>query len=160
MLNYEKIKKVAKYSHFVGAGLLFITSVMRLFTLNFKAIEVLLSIYYVLFGLIIIMSELKYQRVLTHFYFMNFSFGKAIFAGFIATMVFSFEWIQLATFVFFLVACCGFIVLGVLFSKQEIAEVTESPSSVPPEGNKGTDGQKETEKKDSTPQVNLPAPYV
>ena len=158
MVDYEKIKSVAKLCHFAGAGLLFLTSIMRFITFNFKGIDFLLSLYYIFFGLIIIGTELRMDKVLTYFYFMNFSFGKAIFAGFIATMVFSSDWIQLATFAFFLVACCGFLVLGALFTKKEmedaIPKTLDSQSESKPETSQKAEG-KGTDKQD-----NLPAPIV
>lgn len=162
MVDYEKVKRAAKLCHFAGAGLLFVTSIMRIISLSFNGLDFLLSLYYIFFGLIIVGTELRMPKVLTYFYFMNFSFGKAIFAGFVATIVFSSDIIQIATFVFFLVACCGFIVLGALFTKKEMEDAIpkrlDSQTESKPEVEQKTEPAKGTEQ--AKVQDNLPAPMV
>jgi len=172
MVDYEKVRKVAIVCHFIGAGLLFLTSILRFVSFNFTSTEFILSIYYILFGAIIILTELGYQRILEQFYFLNFSFGKAGFSLFIATLLFNLSnWFQILVSIFFLVAGLGFLIIGCFFMSEEREKAVpkQVSSSAPQIDNKlpvGNDAQKDAEKPKEIEMVNvhgnnqLPAPQV
>ena len=93
------------------------------------------------------------QKIIDQFYFMNYSFGKALFSGFIATLTFSSYWLQLAVAIFFATACGGFIVLGLLYTKQESEN---APAKAP--GN--VEAKPGEVKKEQELENKLPAPQV
>ncbi len=127
MVDYAKVRQFTVFVHCIGSVLLFITSISRFFQLDFSSTTFVLSIYYIGFGVLIILSELRIERVLRHFYFMNFSFGKAVFAGFVATLTFSLSLFQLVVGSFFIVACGGFLILGFIYTRQEAKDAVPKP---------------------------------
>ena len=154
MVSYDTIRKITIVCHCLGALLLFIISVVRFVQFDFTSSTFVLSIYYILFGLIIVCCEIGFAKVLEQFYFMNYSFGKALFAGFIATLTFTLYWLQLAVSIFFMVACAGFIILGLFYTSAETDKaVQKSPAQE--EGKADSEPKKEQEMDNQ-----LPAPQV
>ena len=147
-MNYEHVKKVAKICHFVGAGLLVFMAIMEFTKGSFNVGEFFLNVYYILFGILIALVEIGFERVMKHFYFMKFSFGKAFFAVFIAILCFgSTYWARILCGVFFSAACVGFVIIGFFFRAQELAEINENQPNADP-AKPQTDG--ETAKPTST----------
>ncbi len=129
-LEYSTVRMIAKGAHFVGAILLFVTSITKFLMFNFLKTEFVMTLYYMLFGLIIITVELGIKLVLNQFYFMNFSFGKALFAGFVGSITFTTGyWLQLLLSAFFFAACLFFIILGCLCRSPELSEFNQNNPS-------------------------------
>ncbi len=133
MVAYELIRKIARICHFVGAVILFLMAGYRFIKFDFTSTEFILCVYYVLFGLLIIFTELGFQFMIKHFFFMNYSFGKALFAAFVATLCYGTSyWVQLAVAIFFTVACAGFLVMGFIYTSEENeAAKANSPDADP-----------------------------
>eukprot|EP00826_Nyctotherus_ovalis_P000538 TRINITY_DN0_c699_g1_i2.p1 TRINITY_DN0_c699_g1~~TRINITY_DN0_c699_g1_i2.p1 ORF type:complete len:167 (+),score=50.80 TRINITY_DN0_c699_g1_i2:37-501(+) len=122
-MDYEKIKKVVKICHFVGAGLLLFLGIAEFTRIDVFSGDFFLNLYFILFGGLIVFTELGFSFVFEYFYFMKFSFGKCFFAGFIAIITFgSTYWVRLLTAIFFTVACFGFLILGIFYGKKELAD--------------------------------------
>ena len=125
-MEYNTIRMVAKLMNYGGAILLFVTSIMKFLTFNFMKTEFILNLYYILFGLIIFAVELGIRPVLTQFYFMNFSFGKALFAGFVGSITFTISyWLQTVLSSFFFAACLFFFILGCVCHKAESEDLSK-----------------------------------
>ena len=118
-IEYSTVKFVARICHFVGAGLLLLLGIMEFARLDFIATTFFMNIYYILFGIVIVLTELGFQRVIDNFYFMRFYFGKSFFCGFIGILCFgSSYWVRLLTAIFFVVACIAFLILGFFYRKE------------------------------------------
>ena len=127
-MSYEAIKKVAAICHIVGAGLLVIMSVINFAQFNFTSIDFVLTIYYILFGAIIVFCELGINFVLKNFYFMNFFLGRAIFCTFVACITFQTDyWLKILISVFFIVAAVCFVFLGFCYSAEEATIEEKNP---------------------------------
>ena len=154
-MNYEKIKKVAKICHLVGAALLLLVGISEFFRVDVFRGDFFLNIYFILFAGLIVLVEFDFKIAFEYFYFMKFSFGKSLFAGFIALLCFgSSYWIRILVGVFFCVACIGFLIMGASFGKNEKdeAESQSNPSTV------SSTSKPEDAPKASDPK--LPAPQV
>ena len=133
-MDYDCVGKIARFSHFVGALMLFAMAILKFTQMNFTNSEFVIDIYYILFGILIVLIEFGIQKVIDQFYFMNYSFGKALFSGFIATLCYGTSyWAQLIVAIFFTVACAGFLLLGFMFNSQEQQNVQKSPDPAKPE---------------------------
>ena len=153
--GYSKIKMIVKICHLVGAGLLLLLGISELTKVTGFNSDLFLNIYFILFGAIIALVEFNIEFIFTCVYFMKFSFGKSLFAGFIAILSYgSTYWIRLLTAIFFTVACIGFLILGIFYSKKEM-EGEEAEKAGTGE-KKPEEKQAESKKEDDR----LPAPQV
>ncbi len=159
--NYDSVKRVARICHFVGAVLLFLMSIVRFSQLNFTSTEFILCVYYIFFGVLIIFVELGFEFITSKFFFMNYSFGKALFAGFVATLCYGTSyWVQLAVAIFFTVACLGFLVMGFMFTSQE-AENVKPKDPAAADANKNAPAAPATSNNQrEADNMKLPAPQV
>ncbi len=156
-------KSMATGCQYLGAALLFYLGISRIFTLSFLANNVVLSLYYILFGAIILMGELGFGIISRKFHFLDRNFGKAFFALFIATFTFTISyWVQLGVSLFFLVAGGCFVVLGFTSPAEETTSDPareEDKKKAEPEGKRY--GTVETDaNKAKTEAAGLPAPIV
>ena len=160
-MSYETVKKVAQIWHGVGAILLFVTSILKIAQFNInQAIDYIMTAYYILFGILIVLIEFGVPKVLQVFYFMNFSFGKALSCAFIATMTFNLhDTMQLITTIFFFIAALGFLIIGFCFCGKEAEEAAknapQSAGESPAPAAATSDGKGQPEMHND-----LPAPQV
>ena len=171
MVDYARVRMIVKFAHIAGAILLFVIAVIQFAQLNFSQMKFIMLIYYILFGILIILIELGFGAVLRYFYFMYYSWGKAVFAFFVATLIFTKDqWWQLASSIIFFIAAAGFIVLGFVYRSEEAEEAAkhlpppkEGEAAAQPAQAPATQDQKPA---DITPADNnpndrpKPAPYV
>lgn len=119
-IRYSKFMKVTKGIQILAALLLIVLAIVR-FT-DIAQLETfslwIITIYFVLFGLVMLIFEFEIKRVKAYFYFMNFCFGKAIFDFFIGCMVLSGEihsWLEIPIAVVFFAATLALILIGICY---------------------------------------------
>lgn len=157
-MDYEKLKKIVKVCHFVGAGLLLFVGIAEFVRMNAFSGDFFLNVYFILFGGLIVLTELGFSFVFDFFYFMRFSLGKAFFAGFIAILSYgSTYWPRLLTAIFFTVAFVGFLILGIVYWKKERDEAEGSDGS---QGTQATPPTSKPEEPSKPADPGLPAPQV
>ena len=152
-MSYEGVSRIARICHILGAVLLFVMSIIGFAQLNFTSTQFVMYVYYIFFGVLIIFVELGFTKVIEQFYFMNYSFGKALFAGFVATLCYGTNyWVKLAVAIFFTIASGGFLILGMMFTSEETKNaVQKAPSG---------EENKPAEQKGREMDNKLPAPQV
>ncbi len=130
--NYPCLIKFSKFFHAAGAVLLFVISIIKFAQFNFQTTEFILTIYYIFFGILIILVELGLGRVLDNFHFMRFAFGKMLFAIFMAGITFTLSyWLQAIVSVFFMIAAVFFGMIGCCYYKEEKEIAEDHPGSEP-----------------------------
>jgi len=103
-----------------GAILLFIISVLEFARLDITHTKIIMTVYYILFGVLIILFELKLTRVLDQFHFMRFALGKCLWCFFLTGLLFSIDyWLQIVVFIFFAVAGVFYGIIGIIFRNEE-----------------------------------------
>lgn len=98
-------------------------------------VDFFLSIYYILFGILLCLSELPFQRILFFFSFLKTFIGKAIFLLFLGTLIFDTGvwWHILVAIIMWCVAGCYFVLAFACKSKlREPEEVKSSESGGQP----------------------------
>jgi hypothetical protein len=92
-------------------------------------VEFFLSIYYILFGILVCLSELPFQKILFFFSFLKTFFGKAVFLLFLGTLIFDYAvwWHILVAICLWCVAICYFF-LGCA-CKSKLREPEEKKSA-------------------------------
>mmetsp|Transcript_25801 Transcript_25801/g.45479 ORF Transcript_25801/g.45479 Transcript_25801/m.45479 type:complete len:194 (-) Transcript_25801:1398-1979(-) len=87
-------------------------------------VDFFLSIYYILFGVLVCFSELPFQKILYFFSFLKTFIGKAIFLLFLGTLVFdnAVWWHVLVAIVMWCVAICYFVLAFACKSKLKNPE--------------------------------------
>ena len=119
-VNYDCIRKTGKVFYCLGALLLFLLAVLRFAQLDFTNTQFVIYVYYIGFGILIILIEMELGKVLDNFYFMRWAWGKGGFATFIATLCFNLDyWIQIMVWIFFACASIFFFVIGCCYFSEE-----------------------------------------
>ena len=74
-----------------GVGMVFL-GVLGLINYDYDGVRgFFLTVYYVLFGLLLCVSEMPCDALMTCFFFLKFYFGKFLFCLFLATITFSWD---------------------------------------------------------------------
>ena len=91
-----------------------------------------LGFYYVIFGIIVCLSELRWERLLNWFFFLRFYLGKAVFFLFLATLIFTWSEIYylVISIVFFVVSGMYFILLCTSNNKDYSGTEANEPNGV------------------------------
>ena len=96
-----------------GLGLIGI-GLLKLASFSFdRFLDIMLSVYFVLFGILLILMELPFPKLLTCFSFLGYYLGKAIFLLFCGTLMFGWEWYEIclsiclfiASLLYFMLTC-------------------------------------------------------
>jgi hypothetical protein len=90
---------------------------------------VMITIYFVLFGLFLLAVEFGLKRIKVSFYFLNFCWGKALFDFFIGCMAVSSalgSWVEIPIAIVFFLATLFLLIIGVCYRKEESARVEKA----------------------------------
>jgi hypothetical protein len=72
--------------------------------------DIMLAIYFIIFGILLMLMELPFPKLLVCFNFLAFYLGKAIFLLFLATLTFGWLWFEiLLSIVLFVASACYFV---------------------------------------------------
>ena len=73
-----------------------------------------------LLGVLFILCEIEWEKVLSHFNFLRYYLGKAFFCLFLGLLCFNKDkWFTILVGIIFWVVCAIYIILGVVFFNQE-----------------------------------------
>ncbi len=115
------------FTQIASAILLVILSIVRIIKITEARTFTLyvMTIYFVLFGLVILLVELGLKPIKRTFYFLNFAWGKAIFDFFIACMSLSTGFygttsmITIPVAIVFFLGCLFFIIISIFYREEE-----------------------------------------
>lgn len=134
-INDVKLSTLLKILAFLCGIALIAIGITKFTTLQIAdPVDFFLSIYYILFGVLVCFSELPFQRILYFFSFLKTFIGKAVFLLFLGTLVFDTIWWHiLVAIVLWGVAICYFILACACKSKlQEPQEKKEGAANEQP----------------------------
>lgn len=100
-----------------GLGLIFL-GIYELANFDFDELrEFFLWIYYILFGIIVCLIEMPFERLMSWFYFLKFYFGKGVFFLFLGSITFDWDpyYYLIISLVFF---CTGVMYLILSFTVE------------------------------------------
>ena len=129
----EKIFKISMVIQIANAAILIVTGLLRIFMVKTYSAEshafagFTLSLYLILFGVMILLVELTIMRARAWFYFLNFGWGKALFSLFIALFLLgsgrAVRWLDVLLAVYF-------IIISIFFLFVYLAKRTAEPTYV------------------------------
>ena len=111
------IQQWARAFQFIGAAILILLGFLRFFQSAVLADppSFILSFYYFIFAFVLVACEFQWKFVITHFYFMYYSWGKGVIDFFLFTMCFDTEilpLVQIPVSIFFLCASVMYFIIA------------------------------------------------
>ena len=129
----EQIFKICRVVQIANAAVLIVTGLVRIFMVKAYSGEshafagFTLSVYLILFGVMLLLVELTIMRARAWFYFLNFGWGKSLFSLFIALFVLgsgrAVRWLDVLLAVYF-------IIISIFFLFVYLAKRTAEPAYV------------------------------
>jgi hypothetical protein len=81
---------VTKVMFFGGALGLIVVAALRFTTIGTQTVhQAILNFYYLFFGVVLVLTQLHFHRVVDLFRFLNYYWGKCVFCFFLASLAFS-----------------------------------------------------------------------
>ena len=113
--NIDWIQQWAKAFQVIGALLLVVLAISRFFGAALASPPAfILTIYYFVFAGILLAAEFQFKLVMDQFYFLYYSWGKAVLDFFLFTMWFDTEvnpFFQIPVAIFFFVLGCMYMIV-------------------------------------------------
>ena len=96
---------------------------MKLASFDFaRFLDIMLALYFVVFGILMIIMELPCPKLLMCFSFLGFYIGKAIFLLFIGTLMFGFVWYEIMLAIALFIASVLYFIMAFMCKDNLISE--------------------------------------
>jgi hypothetical protein len=123
LIEYEKALKFSRLFNIIGAASLGVISFFRVLSFGVTDLRgYIMTFYYLIFGLLLLLIECRPDRIMKHFHFLHFSLGRGFFALFIGGLCISTEIspaVHIIVAVFFIMAAVLYFVLACCFKEKE-----------------------------------------
>ena len=104
-----------------------------------KFLDIMLAIYFVIFGIMMVIMELPCPKLLVCFSFLGYYLGKALFLLFVGTLMFGWEWYEIMLAIALFIASCLYFVM-VCLCKDKLFDRDENGNRLDENGNPISDG--------------------
>ena len=110
------LRYFTKILFFGGAIGLIVIAALRFSTLSTESIhQAFLNFFYLIFGIVIVLAMLNFQKITKQIRFINYNWGKCLFCLFLSTLSYSGTdepFVQYLVAVYFLICCLCFAALS------------------------------------------------
>ena len=130
-IKQKKFYYFSKFLFMCGAVGMILISALRFTIINQESVhDTIVDLYFLFLGLIVGLSQLNINKVVTKFRFLNYHWGKFALSFFLACMSFStgmansnIAFVQYIVSIYFLIVCVMFLILAVIDRDRDIEQM-------------------------------------